>query len=117
MTEDVNNLWSADDELNEDELVNYLKGNLPAEDAHQIEKQMADSSFVNDGVEGLQQFSSAEKINSYVQNINTELQQKLAVKKRTARKGMQNLSWEFIAVIIVILLCLLGYAIIEMVRK
>ncbi len=117
MMEDVNNLWSADDELNEDELVNYLKGNLPAEDAHQIEKQMADSSFVNDSVEGLQQFSSAEKINSYVQNINTDLQQKLAVKKRTARKGIQNLSWEFIAVIIVILLCLLGYAIIEMLHK
>jgi hypothetical protein len=117
MMEDVNNSWSAEDELNEDELVNYLKGNLSAEDAHEIEKQMADSSFVNDGVEGLQQFSSAEKINSYVQNINTDLQQKLVVKRKAARKEIQNLSWEFIAVIIVILLCLLGYVIVEMLNK
>jgi hypothetical protein len=117
MMEDVNNSWSAEDELNEDELVNYLKGNLSAEDAHEIEKQMADSSFVKDGVEGLQQFSSTEKINSYVQNINTNLQQKLAVKRRKTKKGIQNLSWEFIAVIVVILLCLLGYAIIGMMHK
>jgi hypothetical protein len=117
MMEDVNNLWSADDELNEDELVNYLKGNLSPEEAHEIEKQMADSSFIKDGVEGLQQFSSAKKMNRYVQHINTDLQQKLTVKKKSGKKGIQNLSWEFIAVIVVILLCLLSYAIVEMLRK
>jgi hypothetical protein len=117
MMEDLNNLLSAEEEFNEDELMNYLKENLSAEDAYHVEKQMADSSFVNDGVEGLQQFSSAEKINNYIQYINTDLKQKLAVKKRPQKKGIQNLSWEFIAVIIVILLCLLGYAIVEMLHK
>jgi hypothetical protein len=115
--EDLNNLLSAEEEFNEDELMNYLKENLSAEDAHRVEKQMADSSLVNDGVEGLHQFSSAEKINNYVQHINMDLQQKLASKKRPQKKGIQNLSWEYITVIVVIVLCLLAYAIIEMLRK
>jgi len=114
---DLDNIWNEDDELNEDQLLNYLKGNSSAEDLHAIEKSMADSSFVNDGVEGLQAFSSQEKINNYVQQINTELHHKLSAQTKRNKRKILNLSWEIITVIIVIVLCLLGYAIIEMMRK
>ena len=77
--EDLNNIWNEDDELNEDQLMDYLKGKSSEKDMHSVEKGMAGSSFVNDGVEGLQEFSSAEKINSYVQQINENLHQKAAL--------------------------------------
>lgn len=115
--EDLNNIWSAEDELNEQQLIDYIKNKSTEKDAYNVERKMAGSSFVNDGVEGLQQFSSAEKINAYVQQLNQDLHQKLANKKTKKKKGALNLSWEIIAVIIVILLCLLGYAVIQMLRK
>ena len=78
---------------------------------------MADSSFVNDAVEGLQHFSSPEIVNSYTQQINEQLQQRLNEKKFRRKKTIGNLSWEIIAVIVIILLCLIGYVIVEMADK
>ena len=114
--EDLNNIWNADDELNDDQLMNYIKGNSTAEEAHAAERKMADSSFVNDGVEGLRQFSSTEKINAYVQNLNEDLHHKLTDKKPKNKRAIANLSWEIMAVIIIIMLCILAYVVIEMMR-
>lgn len=112
--EELNNIWNADDELNEEQLLNYIKNKSTEKEAYKVERKMADSSFENDGVEGLQQFSSTEKINAYVQQINEDLHYRLTGKKLKRKLGIKNLSWEIIAVVIVILLCLLGYAIIMM---
>ena len=75
------------------------------------------SSFVNDAVEGLQQFSSSEKINAYTQQLNESLHHRLSDKKTKRKKGIKGLSWEIITVIAVILLCILGYVIVEMMRR
>lgn len=115
--EDLINIWNADDELNEDELMNYIKKKSSAEDEHAFEKKMADSPFVNDAVEGLQNFSSTEKANAYVQQINEDLHKHLQTKKYHRKKNIPNLSWEIVAVIIIIILCMLGYAVIEMMKK
>lgn len=115
--EDLSNIWNTDDELNEEQLLNYVKGKLTEEEANVFERKMNRSSFLNDGVEGLQEFSSSEKINAYVQQVNTNLHQRLDDKKRKNKRGFKGLSWEIIAVIAVILLCILGYVIVEMVRK
>ncbi|HEX5154661.1 MAG TPA: hypothetical protein VFW07_24610 [Parafilimonas sp.] len=115
--EDLTNIWNADDELNEEELLNYVSGKSGAEDTHAIERTMVGSSFVNDGVEGLQKFSSAQKINAYVQQINEDLQHKLSDKKIRKKRNINIQSWEIIALIIVVLLCILGYVIVEMIRK
>jgi len=114
--EDITNIWNADDELNEDQLLNYVKGKSAGEEQHAVEKKMAESGFVNDAVEGLQNFSSAEKVNSYIQQINEQLHQRLAKVKAKNKKGIKGLSWEIVAVIVIILLCLIGYVIVEMMR-
>ena len=115
--EDLSNIWNTDDELNEEQLLNYVKGKLTQEEASEFERKMAKSSFLNDGVEGLKKFSSSQKINAYVQQVNTNLHQRLDDKKRKNERGFKGLSWEIIMVIAVILLCILGYVIVEMVRK
>ena len=115
--EDLTNIWNADDDLNEEQLINYVKGKSTKDDAHAVERKMADSSFANDGVEGLQQFSSAKKINTYVQHINDDLRHKLSDKKIKNKKDIKNNSWEIIAIIVVVLLCVLSYVIITMMRK
>jgi len=115
--EDLTNIWNAEDELNEEQLLDYIKGKSGKEIMHGIEKQMAGSSFVNDGVEGLQQFSSTQKINAYVQQLNEDMHRKLHNKQSKKRKEITMLSWQMVALISVIILCVLGYVIIAMLRK
>ena len=115
--EDLTNIWNADDELNEEELLNYVSGKSDEEEIYAVEKTMAGSSFVTDGVEGLQKFSSAQKINAYIQQINEDLQHKLSDKKSRKKRSVNIQSWQIIALVIIVLLCLLTYAIIEMTKK
>jgi len=115
--DDLNNIWNADDELNEEQLLNYINCKLTEEEANAFEKKMAGSTLINDGVEGLQQFSSSEKINAYAQQVNENLRTKLGNKRIRRKYNTKNLSWELIAVISVIILCLLTYVIIELLKK
>ncbi|MBS1744732.1 MAG: hypothetical protein JST21_01035 [Bacteroidetes bacterium] len=114
--DELNNIWNADDELNEEQLLNYIRNTTTPDTAHEVEKKMASSPLVNDGVEGLQQFSSTQKINAYVQQINNDLHRQLADKKPRKHRGIQHLSWEIIALIVVIILCILGFVVIRMMR-
>ena len=115
--EDLNNIWNAEDELNEEELMNYVKNKSSPEEQRKVEENITDSLFVSDAVEGLQNFSSTEKMNTYIQQINGDLHKRLHKKRYSRKKSIGNLSWEIIAVIIVIVLCALSYTIIEMTKK
>ncbi len=114
---ELNNIWNADDELNEEQLLNYINGKLTEAEANAFEQQMAGSSFLNDSVEGLQQFSSPEKINVFTQQLNESLRKKIAVRKKKSKRSFKGLSWELIAIIAVIVLCVLTYAVIELMRR
>ncbi len=110
--DDVTNILS-DDELNDDQLMNYLKGKLSDEELHAIEKQMAGSEFVNDAVEGLQSFSADKKLNEYVQQLNKNLHEHINQKKQRKEKRKQkDFQWIIFAVIIILLLCILAYVIV-----
>ena len=90
--EDLTNIWTIDDELNEEQLLNYLQGNTSEYEAHLIEKQMADDAFVNDAIEGLQAFKSTKNLNEYVGQLNKKLQQQLEAKKQKKEAGRK---WGF----------------------
>ena len=116
--DDLTNIWTIEDELNEEQLLNYLKGNTSGEDAHLVEKQMADSDFVNDAIEGLQAIKSPKKLDEYVSQLNKKLQQQLEVKKQKKEKReIKHLGWIIMAVIIILVLCILGYVVIHMMHE
>ena len=116
--EDLTNIWTIDDELNEEQLLSYLQGKTSGEDAHLVEKQMADDAFVNDAIEGLQSFKSTKNLNEYVNQLNKKLQQQLEAKKQKKEKReIKHLGWIILAVIIILVLCVLGYVVIHMARE
>ncbi|MBG9374830.1 hypothetical protein I5907_01175 [Panacibacter sp. DH6] len=115
---DLGNILANDDQLNEDQLRRYLAGNADASDIHAVEKQMADDDFMNDAVEGLQDFSSNARLEDYVSQLNKKLHQQLEVpKERKKKRAIKNLTWVVVAAIIILLLCIIGAWIIRIQRE
>ncbi|MBS1627043.1 MAG: hypothetical protein JSR09_08105 [Bacteroidetes bacterium] len=107
---DLKNILNDNNEWNEEKLMQYLAGNLSAEEQNAIEQQMANSSFTTDALEGLQHFKNNNDINVCITELNKQLQKQTASnKKRKTKRKIQNIQNIEIIVAIVILLCLLGY--------
>jgi len=117
MSDANDNILHSEEELSDEQLMNYLKGVLSQEDAHDIEEKMVDDSFVNDAIEGLQQFSSNKKLDDYVRQLNHHLHQQIdAQKQRKNKRRIKDMPWIIQALIIVLLLCMLAYGVIMFVR-
>src|SRR5437764_6581608 len=107
---DFTNILESDDELNEEQLKKYVSGETSTEEMHAVEKQMADSEFVNDAVEGLQAISSKQRLDDYVNQLNKNLHQHLISKKQIKdKRKIKDVSWIIVAVIVILLLCILAY--------
>ncbi|MDE3143661.1 MAG: hypothetical protein KGL19_05870 [Bacteroidota bacterium] len=112
---DIDNILNDDGELSEELLMRYATGNVTEEERHKIESKMIDSSFVTDATEGLQAFGNKSKLSHYVDDLNRQLQKETNKKKeRRAKRKLPGMDWIIISVIIVLLLCVLGYAVLHL---
>lgn len=115
---DLKDILNEDDELRNEDLLKYLQGELPPEDRHKLEKQMADSSFVDDAVEGLQAIGNKASIESYVEDLNRQLHKQVATKKlRKDKRRLRDNPWVVVAVVVVLGLCILGYVVVRYYQK
>lgn len=117
---DLKDILNHDDELDYEEMMRYLQGQATDEERFAIEKQMADSAFVNEAVEGLQNFRDPGQVKAYVNQLNKQLQQHTA--RKVARKKKRRLkddNWLTIAILAILMLCVFGYLVIHffMVKK
>jgi len=112
---DIENILHNEDDLNNEQLIKYLEGKLSEEERHAIEKQMAASSFTNDAIEGLQSIANKKDINLYVDELNRQLHQYTHKhQKKKSKRAIKHLDWIILSIIIVILLCVLGYYVINL---
>ncbi|MFN8243597.1 MAG: hypothetical protein U0X40_06035 [Ferruginibacter sp.] len=118
MPDELNNILSNDGkEIGPDKLLGYLNNELSAGDAHEVEKHMADDPFVNDAVEGLEAFGNKNELQTYVQQLNRDLQQQLdKKKKRREKRRLKEQPWIYFAIILVLLLIIIAYLVIKKTR-
>ncbi len=115
---DLKDILSHDDELGSEELIRYLQGNASEEERFAIEKQMADSAFVNEAVEGLQDFKDPAQVREYVMQLNKQLQKQTAKKLiRKNKRKLKEQNWVTIAILAILLLCVGGYLLIHFIIK
>lgn len=115
---DLKDILNTDDELSDEELMKYLEGSASEEEIFAIEKQMADSSFVNDAVEGLQNFTNPVQVNEYVEQLNRQLHKYTAQKKAGKKKRrLKEQNWVVIAILAILALCVTGYLLIHFYSK
>ena len=102
---DIKDIWNdAHEELNEDDLMHFLQ-----------QPQEMDTAFSADAQEGLNSFRSNDKMQQYVLQLNQNLQQQLHTRKQKKEKRkIGYLSWPVLALLIILFLCIIGYAIIHL---
>jgi hypothetical protein len=99
--------------IEQDKLLDYLNKTLSATEAHDIEKQMADDPFVNDAVEGLSEIKKTN-IAAYTEQLNYNLQKQIQKKaSRKEKRKLKNEPWLYYAIILILLLCVIGYLVIK----
>lgn len=115
MSENLKDILSnLNPEIDQETLLQYLQGKLSAEQQHEVEKQLMDSDFEADALEGLQEFKDKKNINLLVDQLNTDLKKRTEKKKRFKQKLKLELdSSLLIALVIILLLIVISYLIIH----
>ncbi|HVG14621.1 MAG TPA: hypothetical protein VM935_06660 [Chitinophagaceae bacterium] len=94
-------------------LLQYLQGQLSAEQQHQLEKEMMNSEFSSDALEGLSNMSDQQRIQAIVDHLNSELRKKTEKKKAYKQKlQIRQPHWAIIAIVFILLLVVISYFII-----
>jgi len=114
----LNDILNHEDELSTEELMRYLQGNATEEERFAIEKQMADSSFMDEAVEGLQHFKDPAQVKEYVEQLNKQLQKQTGKKVyRKQKRKFKDQNWLIIAILGILFLCVTGFLLIHFITK
>jgi len=99
-------------DIDNQKLMDYLHQQLSKTDSHEIEKRMSDDAFVNDAVEGLQNFDRKKDMQAYVTDLHNDLQKQLSKKKkRKDKRKLKEQPWVYLAIIIILLLLILCFVV------
>lgn len=110
---DAPNIWQGNEgRLSEEELTAYLEGRLSPEARREVERWLSEEGLESDAIEGLQHLPSDETRKS-VATLNHYLHKQLSGSQKKKRRPVQVSQWLVIAVILVLLLVLLGYAVLH----
>lgn len=106
-------LSNSNKDIDNQKLMDYLSGKLSAEEKHEIERQMADSDFVNDAVEGLEKVENKKELSNFVDHLNNDLHKQLEKKeKRKQKRALKDQPWLYLAIVLLLLLIIIGFIVI-----
>lgn len=112
----TNEIWnSGKGNLSEEQLIAYLEGRLSAGQQREIERLLSDEGMESDAIEGLKELQPKNTVRS-VQKLNAQLHRFALKKKRRTRPFSEN-RWTWIAILLVLLLCIMSYLILHWVDK
>lgn len=106
----LNILSNSNKEIDNQKLMDYLSGKLAHQEAHEIEKLMAENEFMADAMEGLTHVQQKTAISDYVNQINRDLAAR--VKKKQNRRHKRKLPshpWIYLAIVIVLMLIVIAF--------
>lgn len=110
-----NILSNSNKDIDNQKLMDYLAGKLSDEEQHEMELLMQESEMEADALEGLQEASGATNLNLVTYELNKKLKQQLNLKnERRNKRKVTNFNLTVIAIILILILCILGYIVIKM---
>lgn len=115
MSNDLLNILSnSNKDIDNQLLMDYLAGKLSAAQKHEVEKLMADNSFMNDAIEGLEQVKDPKNIEVFVEQLNRDLRKKTGKKTRARQKRkFKDQPWIYVAAFIILLLLFMAWVVVR----
>ena len=115
MSDDLKDILSnLNKDIEQEKLLDYLNKKLSVAEAHEVEKQMAGDEFMNDAVEGLEQFKNKQNLSQLVDQLNSDLKKHTAKKKKQKEKRkLKDQPWLYITILILLLLIIIGFVLIK----
>jgi hypothetical protein len=114
MKGDWEKILSEHPDIDPERLTDYLEGRLQGEDRHRVERQMAESDFVSDGMEGLSSLPDKGRLPGIVADLNRGLRRRTRERRsRLFRNGIGFPAWLAYATMIFILLILAAWLILR----
>jgi len=115
MSDDLKDILSnLNKDIEQDKLLDYLNKKLSADEAHELEKQMTDDVFMNDAVEGLEQFKNKKDLSLLVDQLNSELKKQTAKKKlKKEKRKLADQPWLYITIVTLLLLVVISFVLIK----
>lgn len=119
MNKDLLNILSnSNKDIDNQKLMDYLSGELPEQERHEVEKWMADNDFANEAVEGLQDFSGKKNLQAYVDNLNKDLNKYIQQKKALREKRrIKDNPWVYVAIVLILILCVVAYVVVKKLQQ
>ena len=113
MSEEVNDMNHAEDKIPAS-LDGHLR-NLMGEIELKRFRQQLPEEFLSDATEGLHQFKDAKQLESVLKKLNGQMHRQLGHKKlQKQKRKISDISWTYWAIVIILLLCITGYLIVQM---
>lgn len=106
-------LSNSNKDIDNQQLLAYLSNQLSKSNIHEVEKTMADDAFINDAIEGLQQFDNKKNIPIQLEELQASLQKHLAKNAKRKKPRWQDNPQTFLITIIVIILILICFVVIK----
>lgn len=115
MNEDLKNILSnSNKDIDNQKLMDYISGKLSGPEKHEMEKLLLESDFMDDAVQGLEQFKNKKDLAGFVEQLNANLHKQLDKKnRRKAKRKLKDQSWVYLAVILILLLVIVSYLVIK----
>ena len=115
MSENWLDILSKNSNIDQQKLLDYLEGKLSEEERHEVEKLMADSDFINDAVEGLENMKDKQKIASVLYELNHQLSNRIHNRRaKRFKKKIPDQTLLVITTVTLLVLVVLAYVIYRM---
>jgi len=96
--------------VDQETLLLYLQGKLSEDKKHEIEKQLLQTEFDEEAMDGLQEFKDKEQLQYMVEMLNRDLKKKTEKKKRRREKmNIKDQPWLYVSILILIIILALSY--------
>ena len=107
-------LGNSNKDIDNQKLMDYLSRQLSRPESHELEKMMSEDPFMNDAVEGLEQFRVKKDMPGYIEQLNQQLRLHLKNKKRKReRSKIKEQGWVYFTIILLLVLIALSYVFIK----
>ena len=113
MKEEKNDINPGDNKL-PSSLDSHLRAIMADKDLNRFREQLP-AEFLSDASEGLAQLNDTKQLESVLDQLNKQMHHRLSHKKtHKKRRSIDELSWTYWAIIIILLLTIVGYVVVRM---